>query len=380
MEQVFQAGSLAVYLHNPFCLGLCPYCSFYRIGYSKRAQEDYHRMLLQELGLFRARFGANIKAKTVYFGGGTPSLLGALRINELLKQIQLEDGAEITLELNPIQITQSFVQELKATAVNRISLGVQSFNDVFLKLLGRKHRSVDIASKLKILRDCGYSNVSIDLLYGLPKQSLEELQHDLEATIAQNPQHISSYLLTLDEDSLMARDIQEGRLAPLADDELVAQMYELICKTLSAGGFHHYEISNFALSGYEGKHNLSYWHNEPYLALGASASGWLPPWRYTNALSVEEYATQLENGVLMPNRERRSEVTEAEDYLMMGLRLCSGISRADYRRRFGKDLLEGRQDVINKLLRYHMIEIDDQFLKLSKAALFVSNSVIGELL
>ena len=380
MGQDFPLSPIAVYLHNPFCLRPCPYCSFYRVAYHQKQQAEYLGLLIEELKLWKREIGRKISAKSVYFGGGTPALLTAEGINNILQEMHLEPDAEITLEINPIQITPTFVQELQATAVNRISLGVQSFDDEMLRLLGRRHHGSDIPAKMELLRDAGYENISLDLLYGLPAQTPEMLQTDIEELRRQKPQHISTYLLTLDEDSPMLSDIESGKIPRLADDDLAADMYDLICELLTEAGYTHYEISNFALPGYESRHNLSYWHNEPYLALGASASGWLPPWRYDNPASIRKHQNNIQKQVLMPHKKRRQGKAAEEDYLMMGLRLTQGIDRADFERRFGHDLSEGRQAALDKLLSLKLIELDENRLQLNENALFISNSVIGELL
>lgn len=380
MEQVFPLGPIAVYLHNPFCLKPCPYCSFYRVPYHQRQQSDYLRLLIDELKLWKRKFGREIEAKSVYFGGGTPGLLTADGINKILQEMQLEPDAEITLEINPIQITPSFTNELKTTAINRISLGVQSFDDEMLELLGRRHRAADIPVKMQLLRDAGYDNISLDLIYGLPTQTLAMLEKDVEGLIRQRPQHISTYLLTLDDHSPMAMEIDNQKIPPLADGDLAADMYEMICGLLAEAGYLHYEISNFALPGYEGKHNLSYWHSEPYLAIGASASGWLPPWRYDNPADINEHQANIQAQLLMPVKELRQGKDEEDDFLMMGLRLTRGIDRDKFEYRFGHDLTEQKQAAIDKMLKLGMIELDDNRLRLSEDALFISNSVIGELL
>lgn len=380
MGQDFPLSPIAVYLHNPFCLRPCPYCSFYRVAYHQKQQAEYLGLLIEELKLWKREIGRKISAKSVYFGGGTPALLTAEGINNILQEMHLEPDAEITLEINPIQITPTFVQELQATAVNRISLGVQSFDDEMLRLLGRRHHGSDIPAKMELLRDAGYENISLDLLYGLPAQTPEMLRTDIEELLKQKPQHISTYLLTLDEDSPMLSDIESGKIPHLANDDLAADMYELVCELLTEAGYTHYEISNFALPGYESRHNLSYWHSEPYLALGASASGWLPPWRYDNPASIRKHQNNIRKQVLMPHKKRRQGKAAEEDYLMMGLRLTQGIDRADFERRFGRDVTEGREKTMGKLLFCRMIELDDNWLRLSESALFISNVVIGELM
>jgi len=237
---------------------------------------------------------------------------------------------EITLEINPIQITPDFVKDLRRTPVNRLSIGVQSTRDEALSYLGRAHKAASIPGRITLLRDHGYDNISLDLIYGLPGMGLDDLKRDMEAFLALEPEHLSCYLLTLDNDSELSKAIAAGRSPELPDDECCAQQYELICQTLKQAGFIHYEISNFARPGYEGRHNLSYWKSMPYLALGASASGWLPPWRYSNPSSLDAYQRQIEAGELMPGAEQLSPVQSEADEIMMGFRLLEGINLKDF--------------------------------------------------
>ena len=380
MEQVFPLSPIAIYLHNPFCLRPCSYCSFYRVAYHQKQQAEYLQLLIDELRLWKHKIGREIKAKSVYFGGGTPALLTAEGISNILQELQIEAEAELTLEINPIQITPAFIEELQTTPINRISLGLQSFDDEMLSVLGRRHRAADIPAKMKLLRKARYKNISLDLLYGLPAQTLEMLKRDVEELLKLKPQHISTYLLTLEEDSPMLAEIESGKIPPLADDELAADMYELVCKLLRKARYTHYEISNFARPGYESKHNLSYWRSEPYLAIGTSASGWLPPWRYDNPASIRKHQNNIRKQVLMPGKKLRRGKAEEEDYLMMGLRLTKGINRDDFKRRFGRDVVDGKHEVMAKLLFFELIELDDNWLRLRENAMFISNVVIGELL
>ncbi len=383
MGQDFPVDPIAVYLHNPFCLSLCPYCSFYRLPWTRDAQKEYYELLLKELELWKKRIGRGIEARTIYFGGGTPSLLESQWISELCQRLGLEgksSDVEVTLEINPIQVTESFFHGLSGTPVNRISLGVQSLNDEALGYLGRRHKGSQVPGAIRLLREHGFDNVSMDLMYGIPLMDVADLQRDLEGMLALEVEHISCYLLTLDEDSTLYAEIERGDSPPLPDSEECRKQYELIIQTLRDAGYHHYEISNFALPAYESKHNLSYWQMEPYLALGASASGWLPPLFYTNPNDLTEYKEQIQRGELMPDAEELDGAEQIETALMMGLRLLKGIDSQVFERRFGGWLTEERQAKIRALQRIGMIKWQDGRLCLSDEALFVSNSVIGELL
>ena len=438
MGQDLPAGPLAVYIHHPFCLQPCPYCSFFKRPWSLSAQENYLLSLHKEAELWEQRFGRRIQASSLYFGGGTPSLLKAEDILRLcacfdlggtegvsqqeekreervsLKQrdrgtedfstmrhekmrefcscrVGLSAGRvtrnayrvtspEITLEVNPIQITEEFVRELKRTPVNRLSVGVQSVRDAALRYLGRRHKGESIAGRIRLLRDAGYDNISLDLMYGLPGMGLDDLKRDLEAFLALKPEHISCYLLSLEEDSPLGIMTAEGKSPELPDDESCAQQYALIRRVLREAGFQHYEISNFARPGFEGRHNLAYWRSQPYLALGASAAGWLPPWRYTNPCDLEEYSQMVAAGELMKGAEELSEVQAESDEIMMGLRLLEGIELTAFEERHLHEFGRGKERERDKLLKMGMLEIEAGRIRLSSQALFVSNAVIGELI
>jgi len=336
---------------------------------------------------FEQRFGAKHPPQTCWLKSKRPE--NPLPVQTLLWPFELQRSqgfkrgkcqVEITLEINPIQITPQYVEGLKSTPVNRLSIGLQSCRDEALKYLGRRHTAASIPDRIKLLRQNGYRNISLDLIYGLPEMSLDDLRQDLDAYLALDPEHISCYLLSLDEDGPLGLLTREGKSPALPDDESCAAQYELICSTLKAAGFQHYEISNFARPGYEGLHNLSYWKSLPYLALGASAAGWLPPHRYQNPASLDGYQSQIDSGILMPDAESLSPAQEEADYLMMGLRLLEGLDLHDFEERFGHPLSEGRLPAVKHLQKIGMIEIDEKRLKLSDRALFVSNAVIAELL
>lgn len=375
------AGKIAVYFHHPFCLSLCPYCSFFKEPWSKSAQEHYFELLKEELRLWKARLGDGWQAASVYFGGGTPSLLEAPMISKLCAMLDYEpQNTEITLEINPIQITQSFLDQLVQTPVNRISLGIQSMQDKPLCYLGRKHRAAKNYQAVELLRQYGYQNLSFDLIYGLPDGIKQDLQADLQAFLSLEPEHISTYLLTLEPDSALQRQIDEGGSAPLPDDETCAAEYELICQSLETAGFIHYEISNFARAGKEGKHNLSYWHSDPYLGIGASASGWLSPWRYANPSSLEQYSDQINESRIMPDAQKLSLQEQCEDALMMGLRLAQGIDLKAFDAKYGNWLDERRLRDVQNLQEHGLLILEDGRMRLSPSAFFISNAVIGDLL
>lgn len=389
MAADFQIGEVnrCTYIHIPFCLSKCSYCSFYSVAFCNAEIEKYCSYLHREIQLHRDLWNYNEYTTdsgiTFYFGGGSPSLLNSTQINSILYDILGSDfqnilsnhSSEITLEINPIQINERFLRDLIQTPVNRISLGLQSMLDEDLVFLGRRHRRDQTREKIQLLRSFGYENISLDLMYGLPDATLEGLKENLKLYLELAPEHISSYLLNLDNDCPMAMQKPQ-----LPDDDLCADLYSEICSTLQTAGFIQYEISNFALAGKESQHNMCYWKSENYIALGASAAGFINPLRYQNPADLAKYyaaidrCERFQNGKILETEELKAE------FVMMGLRLSDGIQREEYCKRFGMDILSEKSEQIQRLKALKMVDYDSERLWLCQNALFVSNSVIGELL
>lgn len=313
---------------------------------------------------------------SVYLGGGTPSLLSAQEINELMKGLLLRPEAEITLEVNPLHLTNKFLAALKKTPVNRLSIGLQSMDDKELAWLGRRHKASEMPKKLKLCRDFGYENFSLDFIYGLPEGiSNMTLQENLNAILELEPKHISCYLLSLEEDCALF-----AQSPSLPQDDELAEQYEGILHKLTQGSFEHYEISNFARAGCESRHNLGYWKGTNYLGLGASAAGWVKPYRYTNPADLKQYYHNVEQGIRFPDAENCSPEQEQKDWLMMGLRLTEGICLAEFKDKFGFELESLYEAKLNQLIGIGMLKLAKGRLALAEQAYFVSTSVIGELL
>ncbi len=380
MEQDISSRQIAVYLHIPFCLTHCGYCTFFSVPYSKSSLELYLQYLHKEIDLFFQYHPDLAYAKSIYFGGGTPSLLRAEDIAELCARFNFAEEAEITLEINPLQITKNYLSALKNTPVNRLSIGIQSMDNEELNLLDRKHKAEQIKDKIELCRQFGFNNISLDLIYGLPCSSLNKLKDNLIQFLYLKPEHISCYLLTLDSDTPLAAKIKKGKVPPLPEDSLLAEEYELICSELDRAGYEQYEISNFCLPGKQSKHNLCYWKSEPYLGLGASAAGFLPPYRYTNPSNLYDYYDHLDKGLIMPEAESCSSKQMIADFIMMGLRLTEGIDLNELKNHFNYDLEEDKGLQLEKLYSLGMIEKNGSYLSLSTKALFVSNTIIGELI
>lgn len=380
MGPSFPLGKIAVYIHIPFCLSRCGYCSFYSVPYSRKRLESYVEALKTEIRLFEERCGiAKLQARTLYFGGGTPSLLEAGTIGELCGMFGLDKEAEITLEINPIQITDAYTRALAKTPVNRLSIGLQSTGKEELGYLRNRRGSEKATRMMQVCREHGFTNISLDLMYGIPGMTLMSLGRVLDDYIALGAEHLSCYLLSLDEDCRWAREEGAKAVEALPDEDSAAGQYELIRRKLARAGYIHYEISNFAKAGRQSRHNLCYWNSDPYLAIGASASGWLPPRRYTNQADIAAWQQMLASGEIMPQSEICDAAQSERDYIMMRLRLLEGLDNNEFRCRFGREFAQGREKAIAQLTGIGMLESDATSVRLTPQALFVSNAVIGEL-
>ncbi len=374
MEKNFQDNKIEhIYIHIPFCLKKCPYCSFYSENFRKKTFNNFLTYLKKEISLYKYRF--NIKPKTIYFGGGTPSLLQSSQINEILSLFDLDNATEITLEANPVTLTKNYVKSLTQTNVNRISLGVQSLIDNELKLLGRLHTSKSIAPIIRNLKELGFYNISLDLMYGLPNQKIEDVILSLKKMIDLNPKHISIYSLTLEQDVPMYEMINM-----LPTDEVESEMYFSIVSILKSNGYHQYEISNFSQKGYQSKHNTAYWNDKFYLGFGPSAAGYVHDFRYENSSDLQRYFITIENKTLFPNKIKLSEKQKMEEYLFLGLRKSEGILLEDFAHKFGQGNLNLYLNKLKKFVESGYLIKKEGRLYLASQSYFISNEIFTEIL
>ncbi len=318
------------YIHIPFCKKICSYCDFCKIYYNEIYINKYLDALEKEIDTY---YKGEL-LDTLYIGGGTPSSLSLDELNRLfniLKKLNTSDKLEFTIECNIEDITEDKLKLFKDNCINRISIGIESFNEDNLKFMNRPSINLD---KLNLAKKY-FDNINIDLIYALPNETLEILNSDLDKVLEFNPKHISIYSLII-ENNTMIRDLE-----PI-DDELDYEMYKLICDRLS--NYHHYEISNFAIPGYESKHNLTYWNNDEYYGFGMGASGYTNNIRYTNTKSINHYIKNEFNRV----EEHLNSLDKEKYELIMGFRKLSGINLNIYKEKYNKDLLDN--EIINKLL------------------------------
>lgn len=362
---------IAVYIHVPYCLTKCGYCSFFSVPYSKTEIEKYFQTLKREITLYLDN--EYFTAETIYFGGGTPSLLSAAQLREIISMFECEPEAEITLEVNPIQLTDSFLADLATTGVNRLSLGVQSMHDTNLQMLGRKHTAASMPERMQLCRKHHFTNISVDFMYGLPGVSLSEVQADLLAMLALKPKHISTYLLTLEDDVPFAYWQQA-----LPSDDDAADQYQMICATLKQHRFSHYEISNFARPRYRSKHNQYYWLGRDYIGLGAGAHSCIHSHRFANQDDIQDWADEINQGELAIFRAQVNPDTPRVDFIIMQMRLLRGLDCEEYFRRFNKDIFRDFSTVIAKYKRMGFLEVSGKYLRFTQAGLFVSNHILSE--
>jgi len=391
----------SIYLHIPFCHHRCSYCDFNTYDGLDDLIPDYTQALCSEIKLIAANFGQRIPVHTVFLGGGTPSLLPitelAVVFEALYREFEIINGAEFSLEANPERVTYDYLKGLRTLGVNRLSLGMQTANPEELRLLERQHNYDRIALTVSLARRAGFDNINLDLIFGLPHQTLESWQVSLEMGLTLNPAHFSLYALTVEEGTPLADWIYKGLLVE-PDPDLAADMYEWASERLDRSGFKQYEISNWAkydnVSGLLAcRHNLQYWRNLPYLGLGAGAHGFAGGNRTANILSPRRYIQCLlsenvkrgHNHLLFPSTPATVNVQavqkdqEIRETMMMGLRLTEeGVSREAFRARFGMSLEEIYETEIDELISEGLLEWEPTYsdcLRLTPRGRLLGNQV-----
>lgn len=375
---------MGIYLHIPFCLRKCSYCDFYSVPRADTELLDrYTSCLVQELTLRAAEW--RLPVASIYFGGGTPSLLAPQHIEKILAVIyelyRPEDAAEITVEVNPATISRPGLEDLRQAGVNRLSIGVQSFIDRELNILGRIHDSQQAGQCLNWSHQAGFANVNVDLIYGIPGQNWDDWRTNLNQAMDYAPQHISTYLLQLEAGVPLARRVAAGTLAMLTDEE-EADLYYRGRDCLLEAGYVHYELSNYARKGWQCRHNIGYWGVGAYLGVGVGAVSFDGRQRRLNSPPLEEYLTAL-SGAARPHQQiletmgHREQLAEA---MVMGLRQVAGIDRSTLCRRFGADAWADYQTTIDRLVSRDLLVVNDDRVYLSPRAYFISNAVLSEFL
>ena len=374
------ADSLALYIHFPFCLSICPYCDFDRQATGFDRIDVYLQTVATELATY-AGIGAQVHS--IFFGGGTPSLMMPEQVHRLLQAARtvfdVQPDAEITLECNPGDADLQKLRGFRAAGANRLSFGIQSLDDSFLKLLGRRHTSVEARQSAAWARQAGF-RFNLDFMFGLPGQSLRHWQHTLDQAIELEPDHLSCYLLTLDERVPMGRDVARGRLV-LPLDDVLAEMYATTRERLAVAGYEQYEISNWARPGQASRHNLTYWRDGAWIGVGAGAASAYGGRRWKNTPVLERYISSI----AQDGRARRVEdeepdrLTQLLDALTLGLRLREGVSLADFAERFGIDLPEALGETGTWLLSAGFLRVEDGRLRITAEHQLITNEILVRL-
>ena len=365
---------LGLYVHIPYCVRKCNYCDFCSLPNGRDAVPDsYIDALCMEI----SSYGREPKRRldTVYFGGGTPSLLSAWQMEKIIAAVhnafEISDFAEITLEANPGTLTEEKARGYKALGFNRVSLGLQSIHEKEMKKLGRIHNYEDFVSSFNLLREVGFDNINVDLMYAIPYQTLNSFKSTLDAVIALSPEHISAYGLILEEGTPL---YSEKDILPLPTADEECDMYELATEILYRAGYEHYEISNYAREGKRSRHNLLYWRLAEYIGVGVAAHSFLDGKRFYNTEDVGAYL----NAPL--SAKEMCEVDLAFEYVMLGLRTKDGFSLSDYEGRFGKSFIDGREDILSRLEGEGLIVVGDDRIALTERGFYISNSILVEIL
>lgn len=368
-----QKKPTSAYVHIPFCTQICYYCDFSKVFIKNQPVDSYLEHLLQEFHSYDIQ-----KLRTLYIGGGTPTALSAPQLEVLLegltKNLDLSFLEELTIEANPGDLDADKIAVLKNSAVNRVSLGVQTFDDKMLKKIGRSHTEKDIYENIDRLKLAGFDNISIDLIYALPGQTMDQVKENVAKAIALDIPHMSLYSLILENHTVFMNRMRRGKL-PLPKEEVEAEMFEYIISELEKVGFEHYEISNFSKPGFESRHNLMYWDNAEYYGIGAGASGYVDGIRYKNHGPIRHYLKAVEDGNARINEEHLTQREQMEEEMFLGLRKKSGVSMERFEEKFGQSFQELYGDIIKDLIQQGLMQVDGDHVRMTKRGLFLGDTV-----
>lgn len=383
VKQNMRDERLGLYIHIPFCDRKCDYCDFVSYSMSVDAQHEFKDALFKEIDMYKDHC-AKMVFNSIYIGGGTPSVMYEGFMYELSRKIystfHFEGDIEFTIEVNPNSVTYNKLMEYLRAGVNRVSVGVQCIDSKILANVGRFQTIENIENTFALLKTMGFDNVSADVMIGLPRQSLDAVKDTIKYLVEKSVKHISVYTLQVEENTQLYKNIKKGVIKPLGDNACI-KMYETVSKMLKQAGFVRYEVSNFAIPTYESRHNFKYWKDIDYLGLGVSAHSFLEGYRFNNTPRLDEYIDMINNNQLpiiekdfIRDSERRTE------YIMLSLRLATGLNLEKFRKRFREDLLKTRANQIQTLIKSGYVYIEDGFLKISPQHVYVSNRIILELL
>ncbi|MDK2780055.1 MAG: hypothetical protein PWP61_352 [Trichococcus sp.] len=373
----------AAYLHIPFCEHICFYCDFNKVFLEGQPVDEYVDALIKEMHLSK-QLHPKEEISTFYIGGGTPTTLNERQLEKLLNGIRstysLPNGAEFTMEANPESVSFEKLKIMRDYGVNRLSMGVQSFNNDILKKIGRIHTAEQVYTSVADARRAGFENMTIDLIFRLPNQTMADFEDSLKKALELDLPHYSIYALILENKTVFYNLMRQGKL-PLPSEDTEADMYALAIETMSKNGRNQYEISNFAIPGYESQHNLTYWKNESYFGFGAGAHGYIDGIRYHNHGPIQQYLAPLrENSLPIIRQQQLSKQEQMEEEMILGLRTMVGVSQRHFADKFKTPLLDHYASVVSDLVADGLILIDGDRIRLTPRGVFLGNEVFRSFL
>ena len=368
-----QTKPTSAYVHIPFCTQICYYCDFSKVFIKNQPVDDYLRALIREWELLDIK-----ELRTLYIGGGTPTAISAEQLDYLLSHLQknldLSKLEEFTIEANPGDLTVDKIEVLKKSAVNRVSLGVQTFDDKHLRQIGRSHNQAQIYESIDSLKSAGFHNISIDLIYALPGQTMDQVKENVRKALELDIPHLSLYSLILEHHTVFMNKMRRGKLN-LPTEDLEAEMFDYIIQELEKNGFEHYEISNFSKPGFESRHNLMYWDNAEYYGIGAGASGYVYGVRYKNHGPIRHYLQAVEAGHARVQEEVLTLKEKMEEEMFLGLRKKSGVSKKRFEEKFGVSFEDQYGAVVSELTEQGLLIPDRDMVRMTKQGLFLGDTV-----
>ncbi|HIC0272928.1 TPA: radical SAM family heme chaperone HemW [Streptococcus agalactiae] len=363
----------SAYVHIPFCTQICYYCDFSKVFIKNQPVDAYLQALIREFRSYDIT-----ELRTLYIGGGTPTSISAVQLDylltELIRDLNLNTLEEFTIEANPGDLTVDKIEVLQKSAVNRVSLGVQTFNDKHLKRIGRSHNEAQIYSTIDALKTAGFQNISIDLIYALPEQTMDDVRSNVAKALSLNIPHLSLYSLILEHHTVFMNKMRRGKLH-LPTEDLEAEMFEYIISEMERNGFEHYEISNFTKPGFESRHNLMYWDNVEYYGVGAGASGYLDGIRYRNRGPIQHYLKGVSEGNARLSEEVLSKNEMMEEELFLGLRKKEGVSIGKFEQKFGTSFEKRYGQIVQELQSDGLLKENNGFIQMTKKGLFLGDTV-----
>lgn len=369
-----------IYIHIPYCKTRCTYCDFYTLTNESQINA-FVDALCKEAGIRKGELNETVQ--TIYFGGGTPSRLLKEHFDQIFDTLfthyVIDSDAEITVEANPDDLSDDYIRMLAQLPVNRLSIGIQSFDDDELKFLSRRHSARQAIDAVKKCQQQGFHNISIDLMYGLPGQTLERWEQNLDQALALDIQHVSAYHLIYEEKTRMYSLMKAGKIKPV-DEEISTAMFGLLIDRLTAQGFIHYEISAFGKEGYFSQHNTAYWQNKKYLGLGPAAHSFDGDNRSWNVASLNRYLQSMESGSPEREKEHLNQYEKYNEYILTGLRTRWGVNLPEMRSRFGETLFQFCMENAQKYLDKGLLTTEDQTMKLTRQGIFISDGIMSDLM